>query len=307
MMISPIFKSTLTVLYLTGSLVCIYLVYLSIAGGADFMCQVFQTDCLGVIRSDYSTLAGMSVSSLGFGYFLVLLLLIIFSGVHPFIPFIAVLLNIAGVFASIYFLYVLNIFLSVGCSWCYGVHGVNLIALSVIFTGWKQSGNKGKKNAQNQKNPGNPMVLILFCLVFVSSVLGVNLFETHHALTIEKQKLSNNLFYHQYHFDEQIKHEFIIDPGDNVIGEKAIALHQIVLIYRDGCSSCKQSKEKLSALVKDHGMAIYLLLKNVDTLPKTLLEVLNITHVPVVFIDGKQADGWELPGFMDPFVEDCGC
>ena len=67
------------------------------------------------------------------------------------------------------------------------------------------------------------------------------------------------------------------------------------------------AKEKLTAMVEKHEMSVYLVIKNVRSMSAGNLIDLNVTSFPAVFIDGKLAQGWEVPGFLDPFLEDCGC
>ena len=102
-------------------------------------------------------------------------------------------------------------------------------------------------------------------------------------------------------------HEFEIAPSDTVIGEKGVAIHQIVMFYKDNCNHCRLAKKKLAEIVTQHDMAVYLVLKNVKNLTARQLKRLDVTKTPAVFIDGKMAAGWEVSGFLDVFTQDCGC
>ena len=106
---------------------------------------------------------------------------------------------------------------------------------------------------------------------------------------------------------QQEEFELTRKPGDKVYGEPGIAIHQIVLIYKDGCPHCLLASDKLIKMVKEHDMAIYLIMKNYADMNKEMLKKMKVEHAPVVFINGRRADAWELPGFMKKFTDDCGC
>jgi hypothetical protein len=51
----------------------------------------------------------------------------------------------------------------------------------------------------------------------------------------------------------------------------------------------------------------YLVLKNFQSLSAEELDRFGISRVPAVFINGKMAEGWDVPGFLDEFTAGCGC
>jgi len=55
--------------YALGCLTCAYLTVLSFSAEAGYLCELAGTDCVGVIGSDYGRILGLSVATLGLGFF----------------------------------------------------------------------------------------------------------------------------------------------------------------------------------------------------------------------------------------------
>lgn len=102
-------------------------------------------------------------------------------------------------------------------------------------------------------------------------------------------------------------HVFHVEAEDRVVGERGVAIHQIVLICDRHRHECQSARETLISLVQQHDRAVYLILKNRKNLSEEHLRKLNLGTAPVVYIDGRRAEGWEVPGFLEYFAEDCGC
>jgi len=153
--------------------------------------------------------------------------------------------------------------------------------------------------------PQQAFVNALFLAVIV--FLAVNLAETKNILKIEQAQLSQNLDYYKFIHTQADKFNFKIEDGDEVHGEPGIAIHQMVLLYKDGCSHCENAKEKLIKTVNEYETAVYLLLKNYTSFTRQALEEMKVDKAPILFINGQMAIGWEIPGFLDNYTEDCGC
>ena len=80
-----------------------------------------------------------------------------------------------------------------------------------------------------------------------------------------------------------------------------------MFLYKDGCNHCRRSKEKLINAVVESDGAVYLVMKNVSANSKQKMSQWDVSKVPAVFVDGKRALGWEVPGFLNKFTENCGC
>lgn len=143
--------------------------------------------------------------------------------------------------------------------------------------------------------------------VALNVTMAASLVEARRELAFERDKMKGNLAYYQYLHDSSTRLAFSIGPEDQVVGEPAIALHQIVCYYRDECRHCSAAKAHLKALVNAHDTAVYLILKNVRHIPRERLQTVHVSQVPAVFVDGKRAEGWEVAGFFDRYVNDCGC
>ena len=217
--------------------------------------------------------------------------------------------NVIALLLSLYFIYVLTVILKDSCLACYAVHMVN--GLLLLLNGFYLIRARDAINRKYLKsfffNTKTAVITLLSVLLATNIVSGTNFLETKYHLNAERKKLNSNLQYYSYLHKQSKIYEFAIAPSDRVVGEKAFAGHEILLIYKDGCTHCARAKEKLSTWVREHHLAVYLVMKNIDGISKEHLRQLGITRVPVVFIDGKRADGWEIPGFMDEYLNDCGC
>ena len=301
------------VLITLGILLCTYLVYLSVNADAVHFCELFGSECTSVVRSDYGRLGEISVSSLGLGYF-----------VFHFCFLLAVKLKnirshagkvftcgfcLIGLTFSIYCIYLLASVMKQTCIACYAVHAVNLLLFVVYVLLYYRIIPPSEKNCTypSIRKTGFAGIISISLLVAVNVVIVTTLLEAKQQLAFERSKTANNLLYYRYLYDTAKPTNFLIEPQDKVIGEKGIAVHQIILFFKDGCPHCKMAKEKLTAMVEKHEMSVYLVIKNVRSLSAGNLNHLNVTRFPTVFVDGKLAEGWEVPGFLDPFFEDCGC
>jgi glutaredoxin len=256
----------------------------------------------------------VSTATWGLGYFAFQIFFLVglkwlkkdFGPAQMPIPF---LFSIFAVLLGFYFIYILTFILKERCLACYGVHTINglLLIMNVYYLVRTGDALHRKYLKSYFLNAQTAAITLISLLLATNIVSGANLLETKYHLQEERKKLSENLQYYSYLHNQSKAHEFTIAPTDKVIGEKAIALHQILLVYKDGCSHCERAKTKLSLSVRKHHLAVYLVMKNIDSLSKAQLKQFGITRVPVVFIDGKRADGWEMPGFMDAYFEDCGC
>lgn len=147
-----------------------------------------------------------------------------------------------------------------------------------------------------------------FRLIWMMAVWGVFVFFAADAVFPKDDPADNErLVFFRELFHEAKEHAFAIEPDDQVFGDRGVAIHQIVLIYNDDCPACENAVEKLISVVLKHDKSVYLIVKHRKHIPEPLLKQLDLSRMPVVFIDGKFAEGWDFPGFLQPFVEDCGC
>jgi len=308
----PIFR--VTVLISGGIGFCSYLIYLSYFSEAGQFCKIFGTDCSAVIHSFYGSFGGISTASLGLSYFIFHLSLLIglnrFRADAPAIVISTVfLISIIGVAFSLYFIYLLKVVLKQSCFACYGVHFIN----AILFVQYLILLIRHRRFFAKQRligfllEPKSITISVFSLLVALNVVFGANFLEARYQLASERQKLEDNLQYFKYLYRTSAYHEFEIAPSDTLVGEKGVAIHQIVMFYKDGCNHCRQAREKLSNIVDQNYMAVYLVLKNTKRFTPHQLKTLGVTKTPTVFIDGKMAVGWEMPGFLNEFTKDCGC
>lgn len=145
----------------------------------------------------------------------------------------------------------------------------------------------------------------LFC---VMAVCGAFIFVAADAVFSQDNPAgSDRLVFFRDLYHEAKEHAFVIEPDDQIFGDRGVAVHQIVFIYDDDCPPCEAAVEKLISVVHKYERSVYLILKHRKYIPEPLLKQLHLLRMPVVFIDGKFAEGWDFPGFLQPFVEDCGC
>ena len=137
--------------------------------------------------------------------------------------------------------------------------------------------------------------------------LALNLWASHTELVAERNKLGRNLEYFHYLYRNSPLYSLPVSAADRVIGDPDVAIHQIVLVYKDGCRHCRAVREKLTATVQVHPEGVYLVLKNFRNFSAEELKRFGISRVPAVFINGKRAAGWDIPGFLDEFTAGCGC
>jgi uncharacterized membrane protein/glutaredoxin len=305
---------SLAVAYSLGLIFCIYLHYLFLSSNSGSLCTLFGTNCSAVIHSEYGSTFGFSNTTLGLCYFAFQLFVLIGLkkiqvNTLEIYASVNLLVSIFAILISLYFIYVLIVLLREDCLACYGVHLVNFIIFFLNLSLFLKVRHRFKSSGfQNFFRETKVLMVWVVSLLFAANILlSLNLAETKYQLQAEQNKLNENLHYYRYLYDKAEKHAFTIDPKDAIIGEKAIALYQIVLIYKDKCFHCRKAKEKLTTIVKNHDTAVYLILKNHKYLSEKLLTSLKIRQLPVVFIDGKRADGWDVPGFLKEFTDDCGC
>lgn len=297
-------------LFVVGFLLCAYLVSLSFVPDAGKFCEVFKTDCLGVITSGYSKIFIFSSSSIGLAYF-AFQLIILFG--YPLIdqrigrlPLPLLMITGSMAFgASCYYIYLFLFVVPDTCIACYGVHFINF--LFFVFCLLRCFGFLKSRVTDWRGAFGGRGWLVLYCSAVTPLIilLAVTLAETRFQLQFEQQKGSKNLSFAQYLHHTAPKHKFEINKEDAVYGSET-ALHEIVLIYKKGCGQCRRAKEKLIPFTQGFPDAVYLVLKNFSTIPKTRLKELQVKHVPMVFVNGREAKGWDLPGFFDEYL-DCGC
>jgi glutaredoxin len=144
-------------------------------------------------------------------------------------------------------------------------------------------------------------------LLALTIFFGINLFAAQKQLVAEQKKLNTNLNYFQYLYRNSPLHPIAITAKDQVVGDPEVAIHQIVLVYKDGCRHCLAAKEKLAEEVQNYPEGVYLVLKNFRNFSSVELDRLGISRAPTVFINGKIAEGWDVPGFLDEFTDGCGC
>lgn len=296
-----------------GILLCTYLVYLSVNTDAGHLCELFKSDCTSVIRSDYGRLGDISVASLGLGYFVFhfcFLLAVKNKTIRIHAAKVCTCwFCLFGLAFSIYCIFLLAAVLKQNCIACYAVHAVNLLLFVVYVLFFYRIIPPSERNRTHPslRKTGLVSIASISLLVAINVGLATNLLDARQQLSFERSKTVNNLLYYRYLYDTAKPKFFLIEPQDKVIGEKGIAVHQIILFFKDGCPYCNKANEKLTGMVEKHEMSVYLVIKNVRSLSPDNLNNLNVARLPAVFIDGKLAEGWEVPGFLDPFLEDCGC
>lgn len=296
-------------LLVAGCLACVYLISISFVPDAGKFCELFNTNCLSIISSEYGSIFIFSSSSLGLAYYIFLLSFLCLHFVFQDkkrlpLEFITVSGTI-GLMASLFYLHI-YFKTPETCIACLFVHMVNFvffICCLVFFT----ASPKGERPGKPGKRENRAGVYAAFSLLISVSVLfGINIAETRYMLENEKNKGSENLEFARYLHDNAQKHSFQIIENDKVIGDKR-SLHQIVLIQKEGCSQCKKAKEQLIPLVKKNPDVLSIVIKNYSDIPQNKLEQMGITKAPMVFFNGQEAAGWSLPGFFDAYIEDCGC
>jgi len=305
------FSRLLFLLFGAGAALCLYLFLLAVNREGGGLCTLLGSDCLGVTQSAYGSWLGFSVASCGLAYFALQLGLVACGrsrGESIFIWRALFTLNLAAVAVSIWFIVVMLGVLHESCIACFAVHGVNGLSLLVLIKGVADRRGAVEKIIGPPAQPGGRLPFPVSPLLFALAVfLAANLHATRNDLDLEKKKLGENLGYFQYLYRNAPFCSLQYQAGDLIIGNDSEATHGIVLIYKDGCRHCRQAREKLAALVRDNPAAFYLVLKNHERLSAEELERLEISRLPAVFINGKRADGWDLPGFWDEFAEACGC
>jgi uncharacterized membrane protein/glutaredoxin len=300
----------LALLYGVGAVVSLYLFRLGLDKDGGEFCELLQSNCLSVIASDFGVLWDFPVAGYGAAYFFMQLgLLFTVRRNRPsgdwrtWVPLLAG--NLLAVAASLFFIYVMRVLLKDECILCYAVHIINVLSLALLCTLFLQNNPRG-----SEEDPGRlaggwgyGMPLLLALTIF----LGLNLFATQKQLMAEQKKLGTNLNYFQYLYRNSPLHPIPITANDQVVGDPDVAIHQIVLIYKDGCRHCLAAEEKLAEEVKKNPEGVYLVMKNFRNFSAEELDKLGISRAPVVFINGKKAEGWDVPGFLDEFTAGCGC
>ena len=230
------FLSALVLINL-GILLCTYLVYLSVNADAGHFCELFGSDCSLVVRSGYGRLGEISVSSLGLGYFVFhfcFLLAVKLKTIRSLAGRICTCgFCLIGLAFSIYCIYLLAAVLKQTCIACYAVHAVNLLLFVVyvlLFYRIIPSSERNRTHPSIRKT-GFAGIVSISLLVAVNVVLVTTLLEAKQQLTIERSKTVNNLLYYRYLYDTAKPTIFLIEPQDKVIGEKGIAVHQIILFF----------------------------------------------------------------------------
>jgi len=300
----------LAVLYGLGVLLCGYLFSLSVGSWVNGFCELFGSDCLSVSGSEYGTVGIFPVAGFGVAYFLFQLGILAcrWPGDCAGRSLLATT-NILAAGVSLYFIYVMAVLLKQSCIVCYGVHGINFISLAVVLRqgGRERSAGslKGGREVERPFRLGQQVVAPLLLALTVFSAL--NLWASHTELVDERKKLGQNLEYFHYVYRNSPLHSLPVSEDDQVIGDPELAIHQIVLVYKEGCRHCRATREKLTATVQAHLDGVYLVLKNFQSFSAEELDRFGISRVPAVFINGKRAEGWDAPGFLDEFTAGCGC
>lgn len=288
-----------------------YLAALSAFSEAGRLCDLVGSDCLSAVHSEYGRVFGFSVASLGLGYFTFQLMLAIQIARRA--PAAALLsqVQLLGAFAatgaSLFFAYVLRFVLQQSCIACYGVHAVNAAALGLCLVRrlGKVQEPVGIFSGLFRRRLGSALAIPI--LLAADITLSAGFLETKVLFQSEQRKIRNNLEYYRHLYQSSPLHSFTVAPADLVIGEPAIALHQIILLHKEGCVHCRAAKEKLADIVRKHDRAVYLVIKEASGISPSTLQGLQVQQVPAVFIDGRFAEGWQAPGFLETFTDDCGC
>ena len=300
--------------YAAGCLTCAYLTLLSFSANAGYFCELAGTDCAGVIGSDHGRILGLSVATVGLGFFLGQALLLVIAGSRSAAlpaPYLLLGAGATGLVFSGYLIYVMRVALGQDCLACYGAHAANAAALvRLVARVIQMRRNEPRANRQSAAPAGGLRPLIALSILSTAVVIfGLNWMEARHQLSVERARLKENLDYYSYRYETAQRLDLRVQDGDAVVGERAVAPHQIVLFYKQSCGHCQAAREKLTALVKRHESAVHLILKDVQRLAdvdRTRLKE-QISKLPSVFVNGKHSAGWEVPGFLERFTLDCGC
>ena len=303
-----------TILIYNGLIFSAYLAYLSATDANGAFCELFKSNCTAVVQTPYGDFFGISVASIGLGYFLFLGGLRIgyhklgFDLTHAAV-IIDSILRCLSLMISGYFSFLMVFILDEKCFACFMVHATNLgLFLRASFQSIKIFRSLPSTSLPILLGPPPAgMVYLLSFFIGLNGFLLTNFFDAKNQLKAAQLKINQNHQFYQYLYEKSPKHDLTISDNDIVVGEKAIAIHQITLFYKDNCNHCFTARNKLIDIVRSHESAVYLVLKNARTIPKQQLNSLEITKLPAVFIDGKFAQGWMVPGFLEKFTEDCGC
>jgi len=300
--------------YALGFLTCAYLTLLSFSAEAGYLCEMAGTDCGAVIGSDYGRILGLSVATLGLGFFLGQAVLLVIARnrlVTSSVPYLLLGAGAGGLVFSGYLIYVMRAVLGQDCLACYGAHAANAAALACLLARvWQMRRNRDRGSLRQSLQSGGLKPLIALSALSAAAVIfGLNWLEARQQLAVERARLRENLQYYSYLYETAQRLELQAQAGDAVVGERAVAPHQIVLFYKHGCSHCRAAGEKLAAIVKRHENAVHLILKDVQRLSEIELARLQdqTAKLPAVFVNGKHAAGWDVPGFLERFTLDCGC
>ena len=290
-----------------------YLAALSAYSEAGRLCDLLGGDCLGAVHSEYGRIFGLSLASIGLGYFtfqltLTILLIRRRSPIMEELEGVQLLGAAAALSASLYFAYVLRFVLRQDCIACYGVHAINAAVFTLcLMRHFRTRRNLFLPSFQRLRIHVLKPALVLPLLLASNAVLAAGFLETNLLLHKEQEKIQANLDYYRYRHQSARFVNFAISPGDAVVGEPGMGLHQIVLLHKEGCSHCRRAKELLSDIVRKNNKTVYLVVKETSRLSGPALEEAGVRHVPAVFVDGRHAEGWQVPGFLEQFTEDCRC
>lgn len=307
------FWNGVMVLSMTGAVGCGYLLHLALGPETEGLCEVLGSSCGATVRAKSHHLGGFSPVSLGLGYFsghFVYAALMRFrrSCPHPAAVAPLLLIGLPGLAVSVYFCHLLTFVLERPCAVCIGIHVVNALLFGATARQAYLHRTAVIAAIGGICSDGRIFRAGLLALVLAANAtLFATIVELRYDLTTAQHRIKDNLAYYRYLYDKAPVYYFGIGPRDAVVGEPGIAIHQIVCFYREACPHCRQAKNHLIPMVKRHDTAVYLVLKNAAHLSADTLQSLDIQRVPAVFIDGKFAAGWQLDGFLDRFVNDCGC
>ncbi len=298
----------LLVLLLAGLLLCLFLSSFAFGDAAEKACALVGSSCREITSSPYGSLFGLPVSFLGAGYFVVQLTLFLQFALLPdcrdLLRRFQQLFAGLALLASILYGYLLFFVLDGFCVGCLGVHGVNLaLFLLLCRHRFPSPGEDGRACPRRQALP----LLLVALLTGTIAILGLLLGQSRFLLQAEWARTRESLSYARYMYEQAPRHVFGVESTDLVIGNPEKAVHQIVLLYKEGCRHCAAAREKLSAVVRQNPSAVFLLLRDIRHMQEEEKTKRGIDKVPQVFVNGKRAEGWELDGFLVPFTEECGC
>jgi uncharacterized membrane protein len=245
---SGAFDRVLLGCYAAGCLTCAYLTVLSFSADAGHFCELAGTDCVGVIRSDHGRILGLSIATLGLGFFIGQAILLITASKRSAalaVPYLLLGAGATGLFFSGHLIYVMRSALGQDCLACYGAHAANAAALTWLGARvLRMQSRKSLMDLRAAAREGQLRVLIaLSVLTAATAVFSLNWLDARFQLAAERDRLKGNLNYYTYLYETAEAHQF---------------------------------KSQISRL-------------------------------PAVFVDGKLAAGWEVPGFLERFTLDCGC